>query len=201
MSATNPMLPAIAVLRLLAGAVILGDKVINEQARNVRFPEYNPVHNNSIANHFEAFVRIASQFDLPRQDWVVLILATFKGGSALDLATQWILIQPQDQLMDFEDFRRVLVEQVDGRNLISDTSIFESRALRADESIPDYVNVLRDLAAKSLVKYDYEQREDQVARQFKRGLTGVLRQEVLKSDFMEIDKLQAKAISFVTLSG
>ena len=100
-----------------------------------------------------------------------------------------------------KDFRRVLVEQVDGRNLISDTSIFESRALRADESIPDYVNVLRDLAAKSLVKYDYEQREDQVARQFKRGLTGVLRQEVLKSDFMEIDKLQAKAISFVTLSG
>ena len=69
LSATNPMLPAIAVLRLLAGAVIPGDKVINEQARNVRFPEYNPVHNNSIANHFEAFVRIASQFDLPRQDW------------------------------------------------------------------------------------------------------------------------------------
>ena len=124
LSATNPMLPAITVLRLLAGAVIPGDKVINEQARNVRFPEYNPVHNNSIANHFEAFVRIASQFDLPRQDWVVLILATFKGGSALDLATQWILIQPQDQLMDFEDFRRVLVEQVDGRNLISDTSTF-----------------------------------------------------------------------------
>ena len=95
------MLPAIAVLRLLAGTIVPGDKVINEQARNVRFPEYNPIHNTSIVNPFEAFVRIASQFDLPRQDWVVLVLATFKGGSALDLATQWILQQAPDTYMDF----------------------------------------------------------------------------------------------------
>ena len=199
LSALHPTATTIEILEKLAIAEVPHDKLVSPHEGKIHFPQYK--EGNPVANHFEVFMRIAKQYNLPPEDWVVSAISTFNGGSAQDNSIQWLNRQKPDEVLNWENFRMTITQQLDGRNQIADSTRFEMRQLGPNEPIPDYTNALRAIAPTAFPGYSYEQREDQVARQFRRGLTGELRNEVIKCDLFSIDELMAKAIAIQTRLG